>query len=126
MPSIKATATATPRGWLGRFIPVKLTPALRAGVLAYAKVAHEESQALVHVKTGRLKASGTESPFPEDAPGGIRIIETDKTVRAEITYTAPYASYLEWRFPYLRPGMDAARDAGFALFKGQVVSSMKE
>ncbi len=126
MPSIKATATATPRGWLGRFIPVKLTPALRAGVLAYAKVAHEESQALVHVKTGRLKASGTESPFPEDAPGGIRIVETDKTLRAEITYSAPYASFVEWRFPFLRPGMDSARDAGFALFKGGVSAAMKE
>lgn len=78
------------------------------------------------MKTGRLKASGTESPFPEDAPGGVIITETDKTVRADIAYTAPYASYVEYRFPFLRNALDNAREDGMALFRGQIAAGMKK
>ncbi len=125
MAFIRAVATSTPRSSRGQFIAGKVTPAVRAGVQAFATLAHQESQSLVHVKTGRLKASGTEDPFAQDEPGGIRIVETEKTVRAEIVYTAPYASFLEFRFPFLRPSLDSERDAGFALFKGQVSAGMK-
>jgi hypothetical protein len=126
MPSIRATAVATPRSQsTGQFIASRVTPAVRAGVEAFAKIAHQYSQEYVHVKTGRLKASGTESPFAQDAPGGVKITETDKTVRAEIVYTAPYASYLEYKFPFLRPGLDNAREDGMALFRGQISAGMK-
>ena len=126
MPSIRATAVATPRSQsTGQFIAIRYTPAIRAGVEAFARVAHQYSQDYVHVKTGRLKASGTEAPFSEDAPGGVVITETDKTVRADIRYTAPYASYVEWRFPFLRSALDAAREDGMALFRGQIAASVK-
>ncbi len=125
MAFIRATATATPRGNRGQFIQSRVTPAVRAGVVAFLGVAHEEAQANVRVKTGRLKASGTEDPFPQDEPGGIRIIETAKTVRGELVYTAPYASFVEFRFSFLRSALDTARDAGMVLFRGQVSAAMK-
>jgi len=126
MPSIRATAVATPRSQsTGQFIASRVTPAVRAGVEAFAHIAYQYSQDYVHVKTGRLKASGTESPFSQDAPGGVKITETEKTVRADIVYTAPYASYLEWRYPFLRPALDNAREDGMALFRGQIAAGMK-
>jgi hypothetical protein len=126
MPKITAVAKALPRSAAsGQFISQMVTPAVRAGVQAFAEVAHEESQVLVHVKTGRLKASGTESPFEQDEPGGIKIIETERSVRAEIVYTAPYASYVEWRFSFLRAGLDAARERGTQAFRDQFAAYMK-
>lgn len=121
MPSVKATATATPRGDLGRFIASRVTPAVRAGVEAFTQLVYDESQINVPVKTGFLKASG-----------GQRIVETGKTVRGEVYYDAPYASHVEWIVfskvgsrAYLRPALDSAREAGFALFRGQVSAALK-
>lgn len=126
MPSIRAYAQATPRSQSsGQFISARITPAVRAAVDAFANVAHEYSQEYVNVKTGRLKASGTKSPFSQDAPGGVDIAETDKTVRATITYTAPYASYVEWRFAWLRRALDNARQDGMALFRGQISAGLR-
>lgn len=121
MTFLKATATSTPRGNRGQFIQGKVTPAVRAGVEAFAQVVFDESQNLVPVKTGFLKASGA-----------IEIVETPKTVRGEVTYSAPYAAAVEYIVfskvgsrSYLRPALDIAREAGFALFKGQVSAAMK-
>ena len=127
MPSIRAFAQAAPRSQsTGQFIAIRISPAVRAGVEAFANVAWEYSQGYVRVRTGRLKASGTKAPFGEDAPGGIRITETEKTVRADIAYTAPYASYVEYRFPFLRNALDNAREDGMALFRGQIAAGMRK
>ncbi len=121
MPSIRATATSTPRNDLGQFIASRVSPAVRAGVEAFTQLVYDESQINVPVKTGFLKSTGEQ-----------RIVETDKTVRGEVAYTADYASHVEYLIfsrvgsrAYLRPALDSARDAGFALFKGQVSAAMK-
>lgn len=121
MAFLRATATATPRGDRGRFIATKVTPAVRAGVQAFTQVVYDESQNLVPVKTGHLKSTG-----------GMRIEETEKTVRGVVEYTADYALHVEYIVfsrvgsrSYLRPALDTAREAGYALFKGAVSAAMK-
>ncbi len=125
MPSVKAYAQYTPRGSTGQCIQSRVAPAARAGVQAFAEIAHGYSQQYVNVKTGRLKASGTDSPFAQDPPGGVQITETEKTVRADICYTAPYASYVEWRFAWLRRALDNARTEGLEAFRGQISAGLK-
>ena len=136
---IRATATATFRSDAGRFIQGKITPAVRAGVEAFGNLVLEESQALVPVDTGELKASGS-----------VVVVETDKTVRAEVVYSAGHAAFVEFGTgirgasspgagpysysptwpgmvaqPYLRPALDAAREAGKALFNSQVAAAFR-
>lgn len=135
MSFISAKVTSTPRNNAGQFISARVTPAIVAGVKAYTQVMFDESQNLVPVgKTGDLKASG--KPV---------IDEGDKRVTGYVVYDAPYSQYVEFGTglrgsesagagpytynlswpgmearPYLRPALDAAREAGFALFKGAV------
>lgn len=139
MSFIHATATSTPRGNLGQFIAGRVTPAVRAGVAAFTQAIYDESQSLVRVRTGELKASGKQV-----------ITETEKRVTGHVVYDAPHAGYVEFGTgirgaesagagpysysatwpgmpaqPYLRPALDIARETGFALFKGAVSAEMK-
>ena len=134
-----ATATSTPRSNLGQFIAQKITPAVVAGVKAYTQALFDETQDTVPVRTGELKASGQQ------------VIEVqDNRVVGHVFYTAPQAMYTEfgtgirgeeseWAGPYtysqtwpgmpgqgwMRRSLDITREAGFALFRGNVSSGLK-
>lgn len=140
MPKITAVARALPRSAsTGQFIAQRITPAVKAGVTAFANLVLEEAKAIVPVDTGELRDSG-----------GVVVQETEKSVRALVVFTAEHAGYVEWGTglrgsqspgrgpypytlswpgmparPYLRPALDTAREAGLALFKSQIVVGMK-
>ncbi len=121
MPSIRATATATPRGDAGRFVEVKLTPAVVAAVTAATEAVFQESQLLVPVRTGFLKSSGRTD-----------IQETGKTVVGSVIYDADYASHVEFIIfsragsrAYLRPALDSTRETVKEIFKSQIALALK-
>jgi len=136
---IQATVRATPRGDTGRFIAVRVTPAVRAGVTAFAGVVLQEAKAMVPVRTGELRDSGK-----------VVVEESEKSVRAHVVFDAPHAAYVEFGTgragsesagagpytytmswpgmparPYLRPALDTAREAGMALFRGSVSAEFR-
>ena len=123
--NVRATATWTPRNSAGQFIEAIVKPAAMEAARAAAALVLERSQQIVPVDTGELKASG-------------KIVErqTDKTVVAEIVYTAEHAAYVEFGTgqrgagspgagpypynpnwpgmaaqPYLRPAIDESHEA---------------
>lgn len=139
MSFIRATATSTFRSNTGQFISGRITPAVRAGVEAFAQMVLQEAQAIVPVDTGELRDSG--SVVMEDG---------DKRVVGHVVFSAGHAGYVEfgtgirgasspgagpysysptWHGmaaqPYLRPALDTTREAGKALFASQVSAEMK-
>ena len=136
---IQATVKSTPRNSAGQFISSRVTPAIRAGIQAYVQTMFDESQALVPVDTGELKASGS-----------IVIEETERRVTGHVVYSAGHAGYVEYGTgirgaesegagpysysttwpgmpaqPYLRPALDSTRETAFGLFKGAASAEMK-
>lgn len=139
MSFIRATATSTFRGSSGQFVAGRLTPAVRAGVEAFANLVLSEAQAIVPVDTGELRDSGS-----------VVVEEQGKRVVASVVFSAGHAGYVEFGTgvrgaesagagpysynpswlgmaaqPYLRPALDTAREAGKALFASQVAAEMK-
>ncbi len=139
MPSIRATATSTFRGDLGRFISGRITPAVVAGVEAFATLVLQEAQSIVPVDTGELRDSGS-----------VVMAETEKSVTGNVVFSAGHAGYVEFGTgirgsesagagpysysatwpgmaaqPYLRPALDIARDAGKSLFASQVAAAFR-
>lgn len=139
MPIITATVRATPRNDIGQFVATRVTPAVRAGVMAYANAVLQEAQAIVPVRTGALRDSGK----VEETTSGPQ-------VRAEVVFTAEHAGFVEFGTgaagaasagagpysytmswpgmaarPFLRNSLDTTRETGFALFRGAVSSGMK-
>lgn len=140
MPRITAVARALPRSAsTGQFIQQRITPAVKAGVTAFANLVLEEAKAIVPVDTGELRDSG-----------GVEVQETEKSVRALVVFTAEHSAYVEFGTglrgsqspgrgkgpyklswpgmpaqPYLRPAMDSAREAGLTLFRGQIAIALK-
>ncbi len=139
MSFVHATATSTFRSGSGQFISGRITPAVRAGVQAFAELVLQEAQAIVPVDTGELRDSGS-----------VVMEEGDKRVTGHIVFSAPHAAFVEfgtgqrgagspgagpysysptWKGmaaqPYLRPALDTARDAGKELFKSQVAAEFK-
>ncbi len=140
MPTIRATATATPRSSAsGQFISSRVTPAVRAAVTAFANLVLQEAQAIVPVDTGTLRDSGS-----------VVVQDTPKTVVGHVVFSAPYAAYVEYGTgrrgaesagagpypytlswpgmsarPYLRPALDTARQAGMELFNSQIAAAMR-
>lgn len=84
---LKATATFTSTLNIGQFIKSAVVPGAIAGVNAGAAVVFAESQDIVHVLSGELRASG-------------RLIEAqdagDDKVTAKINYTSEHAIYNEY------------------------------
>ncbi len=136
---VRATATSTFRGDLGRFITGKITPAVRAGVEAFGQLVLDEAKAIVPVDTGELRDSGVLSV--EDKPNSVVAI---------VAFTANHASFIEFGWgslgasgpnagpfnyttsikgyagsPFLRPSLDLAREAGKELFNSQVSAALK-
>ncbi len=139
MPSIRATATATPRGSSGQFIQSRITPAIRAAVQAATQLVLEEAQSIVPVDTGELRDSGR-----------MDVRDGDKTVIGTVEFTADHSAYVEWGTgiagassagagkgpysptwpgmvaqPYLRPALDTARSAIKEVFASQISAAMK-
>ena len=139
MSFIRATATSTFRSNTGQFIAGTITPAVRAGVEAFANLVLQEAQAIVPVDTGELRDSGS-----------VVVDEGDKRVVAHVVFSANHAGFVEFGTgrrgaesagagpysysptwpgmasqPYLRPALDTAREAGKALFASQVAAEMK-
>src|ERR1700749_1773012 len=85
MPFLSAKVTALPRNNAGQFIAQKLTPAITAGVTVYANTVLAEAQAIVPVRTGALRDSGK-----------VVVNEQSRRVTAYVTFTAPYAGYVEY------------------------------
>lgn len=136
---IRATATYTPRSNSGQFISSRVTPAIRAGVEAFAGLVLQEAQSIVPVDTGKLRDSGS-----------IVTEQLEKTVRSQVVFSADHAGYVEFGTgirgesspgagpypysptwpgmaarPYLRPALDTAREAGMMLFRSQVAAEIK-
>lgn len=139
MSFIRATATSTFRSGTGQFIAGKITPAVIAGVTAFTQLVYEESQILVRVDKGDLKASGK-----------VVIEVKDKQVIGHVIYDSEHAGYNEFgtgqrgaasagagpynysatwpgmaASPFLRPALDTAREAGKELFRSQVAAEFK-
>lgn len=121
---IKARAQFTPRGDLGQFIAVKLTPAAISATNAAAQIILAHAQDIVPVRSGDLRASGHVVEASADG----------KTAVAQVVFDAPYAAYVEFGTgrrgeasamagagpysqswpgmeprPYLRPALDSSR-----------------
>ena len=136
MSTFRASATFTPRGAGGRFVPVVLAPAAIDGVNAALKIIYDRSQELVAVDTGALKDSGS---INEAQSTGL-------TVSGSVQYTASYAAYVEFGTgirgeaspgagegpynptwpgmaaqPYIRPAMDESHDQ----VKGEISQSLR-
>ncbi len=138
---LHATSTYTPRSTAGQFIETNVTPGVIAAVEASDQLVLQESQMLVPVDTGELKASGSVLP----------VESTGKTVSGGVVYTAGHAGYVEYGTgirgasspgagpypysstwagmpaqPYLRPALDTAREAIRGLFRSQVALRLKQ
>ena len=136
MSIFRASATFTPRGAGGRFVPVVLTPAAIDGVNAALKIIYDRSQDLVAVDTGALKESGK---INEAQSTGL-------TVAGSVEYTASYAAFVEFGTgirgaaspgagegpynpkwpgmvaqPFLRPPLDQSRDE----VKGEIALALR-
>lgn len=139
MSFIRATATSTFRGNLGQFISGRITPGVVDGVTKFTQIVYDESQILVPVDKGDLKASGH-----------VVIEVKDKQVVGHVIYDSEHAAYneygtgiagasspgagdvsynMQWpgmpATPFLRPSLDSARDAGMSAFKGSVAAQMR-
>jgi len=136
---ISAKGQYTPRGDLGRFVSVKISPAVKAGVEEWSKGVFQISQDLVPVDTGELKASGEILP----------VEETGKTVTCGVQYTAAHAGYVEFGTgirgavspgagkgpcsstwpgmvaqPYLRPAYEEMREKAQAIVQDAISVTM--
>lgn len=134
MSALSASATYRPRTTSGQFIAAKITPGVLASVRAAGQLVFDESQTLVHVRSGALKATGS-----------VVIVQTDKTATARIVYAAAHAGYAEFGtgqrgaaspekgpypydenwpgmvpIPYLRLALDTTREAVKAIFASEI------
>lgn len=137
---LKATAQYTPRGDLGQFISVHITPAVRQAVADSCAVVVEEAKAIVPVDTGFLRES-IHATEPQDR---------QRTVVGSVVADAPYAGYVEYGTgiagaaspgagpypynprwpgmkaqPYLRPALDATRGQIREAFESAISLELK-
>lgn len=82
---LNISATFRPRGDIGRFIAVKITPAVRKSVEEVAQMIQARAQELCPVDTGALRDSIT-----------VEVEDLNKTIRANVGPHMPYAEYLEF------------------------------
>ncbi len=132
--SLSARAQFTPRGDLGRFVEVKITPAVVAAVTASCKLIEETAKGYCPVETGALRDSITSS-----------VDDSGKTVVGSVSPNMPYAAYVEFGTgiagsesagagagpysetwpgmaaqPYMRPALDESREAVLDLFRSNI------
>ena len=132
---IKATATFTPKGLLGRFIPAIITPAVTASVQAAVDQIKDTAKLYCPVDTGALSDSIT-----------AEVNETGSTVRGTVGPHMYYADYVEYGtgrrgdptapYPhveswpgmhaqaYMRPALDENKGSILDLFRGNISSAI--
>ena len=138
--TLNARVQYSPRGDLGRFIEAKLKPGIAASVAEAQGLIVEEAQRLCPVRTGALR----DSIHAEDTQ------ETGKTVVGNVVADAPYAAYVEFGTgirgassegagkgpysptwpgmeaqPFLRPALDATREAVRETFHSNLSVSLQ-
>ena len=131
---LQATATYQPRGDLGRYIDVHITPGVRASVEASVKLIEARAKELCPVDTGALRESITSE-----------VVETSKTVVGFVGTHTDYAAYVEFGTgvagassagagegpyamtwpgmpaqPYMRPAIDESRGPVMELFRSNI------
>jgi HK97 gp10 family phage protein len=137
--SIWATATWTPRGDLGRFTDVVITPVALETVRQAGEMIQDAAKRLCPVATGRLRDSIL-----------VEVQQTEKTARAIIAPTMDYAGYVEFGTgirgasspgagqgpysptwpgmpaqPYMRPAFDEQKEAIQDLFRANVSTAIR-
>ncbi len=135
---LTASAKFTPRGDLGRFVPARVTPAIRASVQAALDLIADRERQLVPVDTGQLRDSIATS-----------IDDTGKTIVGRVGPNTPYMFYVEFGTgivgassagagpgpysttwpgmkaqPFVRPAFDEAKPAILDLFRSNVLLSL--
>jgi hypothetical protein len=135
---LSATAKFTPRNDLGQFVPVFVTPGVRASVEAWCKLVLDRILEIVPRDTGALADSYQSS-----------IEDTGKTIVGRVGTTLYYAVYVEYGTgirgassagagdgpysstwpgmaaqPHVRPAYDEARGVTLDLFRSNVLLGM--
>lgn len=131
---LQATATYRPRGDLGRYIEVHITPAVRSSVQASCKLIESTAKMLAPKDTGALAESIS-----------TEIEETGKTIVGRVGPHVHYAAFVEFGTgiagsgsagagagpynmawpgmvaqPYMRPAMDESRNPVMEIFRGEI------
>jgi HK97 gp10 family phage protein len=118
---ISAKATFRPRNDLGRFVEVKISPAVRASVQAGCQLIQDAAQHYAPVRTGALRDSIT-----------TEIDDSGKTIIGRVSPHVPYAEFLEYGTvhmsprPFMRPAFDENRGAIEDLFRHNVALALEE
>ncbi len=136
---IRATATFRPRSDIGRFVDVKITPAVRKSVEEACQMIQERAQALCPVDTGALRDSITTD-----------VEDLNKTIRGNVGPHTHYAAYVEFGTgiagassagagegpysenwpgmvaqPYMRPAFDETKPKVLDVFKGNIGAAIE-
>lgn len=101
---ISATATFRPRGDLGRFVEVNVTPAVRKSVEDVAAMIQDRARELCPVDTGVLR----DSIQPDE------VEELDKTIRGRVGPHTDYAAYVEFGTGIRGAESDGAGDGPYS------------
>jgi HK97 gp10 family phage protein len=137
--SIWATATWTPRGDLGRFTGVLISPIALETVQQAGEMIQTSARRLCPAATGALR----DSIF-------VEVQQLDKTVRASVGPTMPYAGYVEFGTgirgasspgaglgpysptwpgmpaqPYMRPALDEQKENIKDLFRANISTAIR-
>jgi HK97 gp10 family phage protein len=136
---IRATATFRPRSDLGRFVEVKITPAVRQSIETACGMIQERAKELCPVDTGALRDSIE-----------VATEDLDKTIRGSVGPGMPYASYVEFGTgvagaasagagpypynpnwpgmpaqPYMRPAFDEVRPQVEDIFRSNIGAAIE-
>ena len=136
---LQATAQFKPRGDLGRYVEVHITPAVRNAVEKSLKLIEVSAKAKAPVDTGALRDSITSS-----------IDESGKTIVGQVGPHVHYAAYLEFgtgiagaasagagegpyssswpgmpAIPYMRPALDENTAAIKELSRGEIALALR-
>lgn len=135
---LSARAQFTPRGDLGQFVKVRITPGVIASCKASADLVRDEAKALAPVDTGALRDSIVSD-----------VRETDKSAVGTVTVGVPYGPYVEFGTgrrgaesanagsgpynldwpgmvpqPFMRPAVEVSRSAILDLFRSNISLSL--
>lgn len=137
--SLSAIARFTPRGDLGQFVQVRVTPAVRASVEAGVQLIQEAAQSYCPVDTGALRDSIT-----------YEVEDTGRSVVGRVGPHTDYAEFVEYGTgrrgagspgagagpydenwpgmpaqPYMRPALDGSREPIAELFASNLSLAVK-
>lgn len=136
---LRATAIFRPRSDIGRFVDVKITPAVRKSVEEACGMIETRAKDLCPVDTGALRDSISTT-----------VEELGKTIRGSVAPTMPYASYVEFGTgiagassagagpypyspqwpgmvaqPYMRPALDEVKPQVEGVFRSNIGAAIE-